>query len=297
MNNLYQYTKKEGLNDAICDEIKELERICMSHEPIAFKLELDYKLAYAKEHSNDLKDMNEFLCYEASKLVGYIGICAFGGGELEINGMVHPEHRRKGVFSHLFNELCEEVKSRSSHTMLLLSDRRSEAGIAFTKKLGATYFNTEYEMSCDLKNRKKMLPVEDFSLRRAVKSDAMEIQSQNTLYFGDEDIEIEIDIEEEERLGSYMYLAEYQGEVVGKVNLQVSGNSGGLYGLGIKPAFRGKGFGKSLLVTAMDEIEKFGCDRAFLQVSATNDTALGLYLDSGFIQQYVMDYYRLSTCE
>lgn len=288
----YHFTKKEGLTDTLCNEIKELERVCKLHEPVAFKLELDYKLAFAKEHPNEQKDMSEFLCYAGSQLVGYIGICAFGGGELEINGMVHPEHRRKGLFKRLFNELTVAVKSRSNQAMLLLSDRRSVAGIAFIKALGASYYNTEFEMSCELSNRKTIAIPEGFQLRKAIQADAAEIHIQNSQFFGGEESDVKIDIEDEENLGSYMYMAEYQGEIIGKVNIQISGNSGGIYGVGIKPAYRGKGLGKALLVSAMNEIETFGCERAFLQVSATNDTALGLYLDSGFVQQYVMDYYR-----
>jgi predicted acetyltransferase len=74
--------------------------------------------------------------------------CEFGGADtpLEVNGMVHPEYRRQGVFGTLSRLVLAEWRRKSPKSMLLLSDRKSEAGRAFIQGTGARYHHSEHEM-------------------------------------------------------------------------------------------------------------------------------------------------------
>ncbi|WP_367114841.1 GNAT family N-acetyltransferase [Clostridium sp.] len=52
--------------------------------------------------------MNEFLYYIDGVLIAYLGISSFGGNNGEINGMTHPDFRRNGLFTKLFQLAIEE---------------------------------------------------------------------------------------------------------------------------------------------------------------------------------------------
>jgi predicted acetyltransferase len=86
--------------------------------------------------------------FNDQQLIGYIGICSFGGSgtPLEVNGMVHPQYRRQGVFKILSELAIAEWKRRNSSDILLLCDRNSTAGQKFIEKIGAEYKQSECEM-------------------------------------------------------------------------------------------------------------------------------------------------------
>jgi predicted GNAT family acetyltransferase len=94
---------KEKLDIKDYEDINNLQKLCLKTDQTTLKLELDYKLSRAEEKSEDLRNINEFMFYDENKLIGYAGIGHYGGDAIEVNGMVHPEYRRKGVFSRLFS--------------------------------------------------------------------------------------------------------------------------------------------------------------------------------------------------
>lgn len=93
---------KENLNLKDYEDINNLQKLCLEKDKTSLKLELDYKLAMKEVTSENIKYINEFMYYSDNKLIGYIGIGSFGGDVLEVNGMVHPEFRRRGIFSRIF---------------------------------------------------------------------------------------------------------------------------------------------------------------------------------------------------
>lgn len=60
--------------------------------------------------------------------------------------MVHPDHRRQGIFRLLSSLVFNECKRRGSVKNYLLCDRKSDSGQAFLKSLGAVYEYSEFEM-------------------------------------------------------------------------------------------------------------------------------------------------------
>jgi ribosomal protein S18 acetylase RimI-like enzyme len=100
--------------------------------------------------------------------------------------------------------------------------------------------------------------------------------------------------EEEEKRGMTIYIAKKEDSVIGKVNLQMSeGGTGGIYGLGVLPEHRGKGYGRAVLVQAVEKLKEAKAIEIMLQVAAQNATALNLYKSCGFQETSVMDYYKL----
>lgn len=291
---------KENINKEDYELISKLQKECVDNDKVALKLELDYKLASANESTKITNKINEFMYFDGEKLIGYIGIGSFGGFDrpIEVNGMVHPEYRKQGVFKKLSELVIDEWKRRNSSSMLLLSDRTSKEGQEFIKNLGATYNHTEYEMYFRQEGSSETSKgLSNLTFRKANNEDAFELAKQDAVYFGEEvpeenDKEKMILPEEEEKKGIRTYLAEKDNEIIGKVRLELT-NKGGIYGLGVLPKHRRKGYAREMLKFAVNTLIEDGAKEVMLQVDSENPNALNLYKSCGFVETSVMDYYEM----
>ncbi len=240
---------KETITQEDYEHIHALEKICTEIDETALKLELDYKMGVAAEQGanclNSIEKISSFMYFEGDQLIGYLGVDSFGGpsADLEVNGMVHPNYRRRGIYNRLSGLMMDEWRRRNSGNLLLLSDRKSEAGQAFVQKMGATFKHAEYEMYL---NQKKLTPEQiktviaasGIKLRKATNADAKEVAMQNAIYFGKAASENEADWimpETEEKRSMTIFMVEREGIAIGKIHLQLNGGTGGIYGLGVLP--------------------------------------------------------------
>lgn len=299
---------KSNLDRNDYELIHMLEIQCARNDQITLKLELDYKLSAAQNRTADtlISDINEFMYFNGEELIGYMGICSFGGitQPLEITGMVHPEYRRQGIFSKLMELVVAECRKRNAEGILALCDKKSISGQGFLKKISAVYKFSEFEMYLNHKSYETLEKQQPsgITFRKAVNADASEITRQNMIYFGDDSEEENEDSEdrgillpeEEEKRGMTIYIAEKEDRIIGKVNLQMSGGgTGGIYGLGVLPEFRGNGFGRAILTFGVEKLKDAKATEVMLQVAAENGTALNLYKSCGFQETSVMDYFEL----
>ena len=139
-------------------------------------------------------------------------------------------------------------------------------------------------------------------MRKAVNADARDVVRQNAIYFESErEQESEeagfenIILPEEEKRGMTIYIAEKDGQIIGKVHLQLIHGIGGIYGLGILPEYRGLGLGRALLLDAILKLKDANADKIMLQVEAKNGKAISLYKSCGFMETSVMAYNELTT--
>ncbi|WP_422487256.1 GNAT family N-acetyltransferase [Gudongella sp. DL1XJH-153] len=292
----FRFKALKGMDKDLYKALSMLEDICKKHDDVRLKLELDYKLAKkdAPDKSPE-ENKDEFTCWDGDKLVGYLGIDDFGGRTIEVNGMVHPEYRRRGIFKELYSLVKKEWEKRSSDSMLLLTDSKSSAGKSFIKTTDSLYDHTEYEMILsDSLFEKAKGASKGLMLREACNDDALEIARQNSIYFGEELSDQKLlNIEVEKKRGFHVYMALLEGIIVGKVHLHLINGEGGIFGLGIIPEYRGKGLGRELLLLSVEKLKEFHANHIYLQVDAENDTALGLYQSCGFKENYSMEYYKL----
>lgn len=302
---------KETIDQDDYDLINNLKKTCIHLDEIELKLELDYKLNLSSINykNSNIQQINEFMYFDGQKIIGYIGICNFGGpgSAIEVNGMVHPEYRRQGVFKRLWELVLAEWKRRNSPNILLLSDRKSDSGQKFIEGTRAEYKHSEYEMYLEKRNTKSFKHrLSEITLRKATNKDASEVARQNEFYFNDEtnvdkDAEKEINNstknmilpEEEEKRGMTIYIAEKNHQVIGKVHVELTSTIGGIYGLGVLPEYRGKGFGRTVLLKAIELLKEKKAKEVMLQVEAKNSNALNLYKSCGFVITSMMDYYEI----
>ena len=296
-NHQQTISMKFELNEKDYESIKSLESICYEEQVTYLKLELDFKMNQ-KKNSIKNKVMTEFLYYENETLVGYLGLCNFGRDIVEISGMVHPKFRRKGIFRKLYLLAKEEWQKICPSEVLVLCDHMSLSGLAFINSLGAEYASSEYKM-CLNKKVLEFTLTHGIKLRVATSEDVAELYRQDSIYF--ELLEPEVDDKEVEdgvketyiqiEDSSSNYLAELMGKIIGKIRIDKIDNEGSIYGFGVLPDFRGKGYGRAILSSALDILNKKDVDNIFLEVATENKNALGLYESCGFEAVSVMDYY------
>lgn len=291
---------KEYITEKEYKEINELETMCSSKDKVNLKLELDYKLNMNKNFTMGLRNINEFFYYVDETLVGYLSISNLGGNVGEINGMTHPNWRRKGIFKKLLKIAIEECNKRNFNKILLLTDGKSDSGTQFIKAVGGNYDFSEYRMK--LFNKIALESMNLISLRKAGKLDEKEIRRQNTIYFDDvvdsesfQEVDVEekeSSTEEEETLNEGTYMVELKGETIGKINVEYSDKSAFIFGFGILPDFRGKGYGKAALKEALCLINEKNIYEIELYVECKNNKALNLYKHCGFEEKSIMNYYK-----
>ncbi len=285
---------KEYLTGKDYEEIKELMELCLDHDHINLKLELDYKLTVTRHSETRMKDINEFLYYLDGRLVSYLGICDFGGNVLELNGMTHPDYRRRGYFRKLLALAVQEAKNKGHESLLLLSDENSGSGVQFIEQAEGKYTKSEYRMKL-FENREtgNATAYNDtgIGLKAADKTDLKDIARQNAIYFNTTE-ESETSLIDEAVLKDGMYMIKLKGETIGKINVEYDGNSAFIFGFGILPEFRGKGCGKAAFQAVLKIIKEKNIDDIQLDVETKNRNALNLYKSFGFEEMSVMNYYE-----
>lgn len=278
---------KEYINEKDYTAISELSNICTLQDKATLKLELDYRLNSGKDSKNTLNNINEFFYYVNETLVSYLSISNFSCNIAEITGMTHPHWRRKGIFRKLFNLAIEECKKRSFSKILLLSDDNSTSGKNFIKAIGGNYDFSEYMMKLSKKIHFHSTNI--LCLRKAENKDAEEIVRQDKIYFNDEK-EIEAFSVMEENIDD-TYMIEVKNNIIGKIRIEYSEDSAYIYGFGILPDFRGKGYGKEALKKSLCLISEKNITDIGLDVECKNSNALNLYKSCGFEEKSVMNYY------
>lgn len=282
---------KKYIDENDKEEIEELEYISINEDKVNLKLELDYRNNINKDFENNTNEINEFLYYINDKLIGYLGISNFGGNTAEINGVVHPNFRRIGVFNKLIDIALDECKKRNFDEILFLCDDRSYSAIKFINNKNAVYSFSECRMKCNNSNIKKVNKL--ISLVKAKNENIDDINNLNKIFFGDVWKEL-IMPEDEEKNNIITYLITLNNKIIGKIKVSKDLNSAFISGFGIIPEFRGNGYGKAALMEALNNLNKYKIYDVELDVEIRNKKALNLYKNCGFKEQSIMNYYNIN---
>jgi len=83
--------------------------------------------------------------------------------------------------------------------------------------------------------------------------------------------------------------------VIGKLDVSLAEQAGFIYGFGVLPEYRGRGYGRQLLAYTMQTLLALGKTQIALEVATANKNALSLYQSCGFRETGSYDYYRFSV--
>ena len=284
--------KKAILTEAELAEIEELTEICNRAE------HLFMRLSFMMLRGRTGNEINDFLCYEHGMLVGYLALDEWGSDEKEVIAMVHPDFRRKRIFSALLAAAREECQQRAIPNILLVCEQASVGGQACAKAIGARRDFSEHEMVLESFQERAAVD-ERLSLHEAGRADIDAVAAVLSASFNDPELLVTANLLKrfaQEKLPR-IYLATFgEGEVsckepVGTLRLDEFDGVIGIYGFGVVPDYRGRGYGRQILEETIRIIRKTSQEPIMLDVETDNAPAIGLYKSCGFRIKTTYDYY------
>ncbi|KGM44976.1 GNAT family N-acetyltransferase [Neobacillus niacini] len=266
--------------------IKTLQELCEKEGKLQLKLNFDMLESRSEKRKED------FFHYEDGMLVGFLGSYYFGN-KVEICGMVHPDYRRRGIFSKLLKEAFEEAKKREARTILLNAPTESQSAKEFLKNVPCTLAMIEYQMKWEKSS--DLLDDPTVTVRPSISEEDFEAEIQlDVQCFGLNEKEARQykqetkDLDTDKRL-----IIEAEGRIAGKMRLSEMNGESWIYGFSVFPELQGKGIGRKALSKVVKMQDENGFE-IFLEVEAKNAHALGLYESCGFRSYHSQDYYKVT---
>jgi ribosomal protein S18 acetylase RimI-like enzyme len=265
--------------------IKMLQEICEKEGNLQLKLNFDMLESRSENRKED------FFHYEDGNLVGFLGSYYFGK-KVEICGMVHPDYRRRGIFSKLLEEVLQEAKKREARTVLLNAPNESQSAKQFLRNIPCTLSMIEYQMKWQ---NTELFEDQSITVRPSVSEEHKEAEIQlDVQCFGLNEKEARQYKKENKDLDTDLRLIiEVDGKIAGKMRISEINGEAWIFGFAVFPELQGKGIGRKALskVVKMEDEKGFSI---FLEVEAKNAHALRLYESCGFISYHSQDYYKLN---
>jgi ribosomal protein S18 acetylase RimI-like enzyme len=245
------------------------------------------KLEWSALESRAGDAVEDILWWEDDRLVGFLGLYAFGGPNVELSGMVHPDFRRRGIGTRLLDEAIKLCRDQGRHKILLVVPRTSPGGRALAESHRGFLDHSEHAL--DLDGEVAEGPADPtLTLRPVTGNDITEETRILAEAFGDSTGPTVLDALDESRL-----VAERDGEVIATIRVHRSPEEWGIYGFAVQSQFRGIGIGRDLLRRVCRQAHESGVTRLHLEVEINNDRALGLYTSLGFTQTSTEDYFDI----
>ena len=215
--------------------------------------------------------VEDLLWWDGERLLGFLGIYAFGAPSVELTGMVDPGARRRGIASALLEASLPLCRDHGYSPTLLVTPRASTAGRELALARGAVMEHSEHALQL------RGAPVEaGFGWHRP------------------EPVE-EADAERTRLDHAGTLIVELDDAVVGTERLTWDQDTAGVYGFVVHPDHQGRGIGREILRRVCRQARADGASRVHLEVTVDNDRALNLYASLGFTRVATEDYYALPT--
>lgn len=251
--------------------------------------DLQYHLDFAKD------DIQKIMFYDDDKPVAYFGVTnGFKESESISWAAFHPEYRDEVIVSEFLMLIRELNIENEKNTIRFVNDNTASYFSEALISEGATLKHSSFELWYDENNVSCTVDESTYSLRPASMDDLEEVTLIGMDGFGTE-------YEEEESYNRSnlsnpninMYVCEYDGDLVGSVSTRIEENKCTIADLSVKENYRGKGIGRFILWSTIDELLKEGIKEFSLSVVADNVNALKLYTQCGFIIKKAKDFLEL----
>ncbi len=247
------------------------------------------KLEWGVLRSRAGRDVEDFLWWESDRLLGFLGLYAFGGPTVEIAGMVDPSARRRGIATALLGAALPICRERGYQQALLVTPRGSVAGRELALGRGAVLEHSEHALV--LLGAPTDGPHDQrIELRTATRADTPDLTRLLMAAFGSTPPGL---FDRPSNDSERTLMVEFEGTVVGTVRVTRDGNTAGIYGFAVDPAWQGRGIGRDVLRRVCRELRAQHIAHIGLEVAVENDHALGLYTSLGFTRMTTEDYYAL----
>jgi len=274
------------LDDNAVDEVLTLEAICRKYDNLSANVYLDTTLNFY----DNIKSV--FCLYDDGELISVLSMLIPTQWEAEISAFTLPEYRRNGYFNKLLSKAVQELINFQVRSILFVCESQSISGKMVIDKLNTQYAFTEYLMrlkqgrytskdsyriSLIKPNLKSLKMIIDISMRTFDES------------YEEANSQINECLESEFR---DQYLAVLEDKIIGLCSINQEEDEVSIFGLGILPEYRGKGYGKELLSIIVDNLRERGKLKIALMVTGENTSAIELYKQLGFQTAATIEYYR-----
>lgn len=260
-----------------------------------------------------------FLVLDGADLVGYLSIFLPDKNTAELNVLIHPDYRRRGIFTELLQRAKSALSSIRTKEYIFVCEPSSSDAIAAMLAMNARKRSSEYQMLLEnseaisqsfrkgmsatdslettIGKQKQILCSRPGELLEATPDDLPLLGRMNALFFETSEEMGEFFAEDSyytPGITVYKYVITDKNKKtvpIGTVCFCEESFSGNIFGLGILPEYRGHGYGKSLLQTLLTRIP--ADKKIYLQVSSQNAAAFQLYQKAGFKIMAQQDFWLL----
>lgn len=209
--------------------------------------------------------------------------------EIEVHAFVRSDMRRQGIFKSLLKEAIEECAEFGYKKGLFVINAGSNAE-GVINHWGCPVHHTEIKMQYAIENAYTVSG--EIQLAKATIEDLDELVGLSSLIFDvEKDAEINMlktSILDKERL---LWVLKKDGKSIGLCGAAEKKDGLMIYGLGIHPDERRKGYARALLHHATNEAKACGYHKLYLEVDGNNYGAKALYKAFGFKVRRVICYY------
>ena len=274
----------QRLTAGVRSEIEALVAVCKRHEP-----GLDLPLYF--QPARPAPGETPLLCtYHDDVLVGLANVPP--GGDVEVVGAVHPAHRRQGIGRALLHAVVRECRRRGASSLLLVCEEAAPSGKAFAHAVGGAYRFAEHRMALDRAAFAQRPPP-----RRTLVIEQAGLEDIDALAAtGPASGEYrEAILRRLQQANQRFYIGRTQGEPVVMLRLHQDEPSVFIQSFRVRPAHRGRGYGRQMLMAVIDRLIAEDWDQILIEVATDNQIALSLYTSCGFRQVATYLYYWLSA--
>jgi ribosomal protein S18 acetylase RimI-like enzyme len=284
-----QYIQTNRLTKRQEREIGELQSRCLPPEGLSNEPFL------SNEFNVDKQLPCFFLAYDQERLCSFLACFLPSAGEAEVNGFTDPQMRSRGCFSTLFAQARAVLIPKGYQRFLLQVEPKCKTAKAYVQARCPEIQQTEYRL-CLSRSAWKGAPTQSLRLQPVEEGTALENARIGAGIFSQDPVvslaQTRAIMENPDREG---FLCMLDDEPIGICNLHYEDErTAMLYGIGILPGFRGKGYGSALISLALDHLfERAG--RACLEVDSDNLGAFALYRRLGFAVVFQVDYHLFTV--
>lgn len=199
------------------------------------------------------------------------------------------EHKKE-VIKEMINE-CYKKAEKYNANKILLGFRKKET----TEMLHEIGFDADYAAKImilkDRTKKEKVLNIEEINKENKLEYMRLYNESFNNMPHGasldEEEVEEYLN---ENNTGNNYFIVSNSKENIGVLNTTIDRRKG-TFDIGLSSKFRGKGYGKRLLETAIDFLESKDIENVYLIVIETNKIAHKMYKKRGFMEDKVLSYW------